>query len=64
MDIGKTYLKTLTLMMVWFRIKLHARTLRKYIGKKQIHSYRGKGKGTKNRKRVITESKWREYTSL
>ena len=38
-------------------------TQRKYIGKKQIHSYRRKKlKGRKNRKRVITESKWREYT--
>ena len=38
-------------------------TGRKYIGKKQIHSYRRKKvKGRKNRKRVITEAKWREYT--
>ena len=36
---------------------------RGYIGKKQIHSYRRKKvKGRKNRKRVITEAKWREYT--
>ncbi len=38
-------------------------TGRKYIGKKQIHSYRRKKvAGRKNRKRVVTESKWREYT--
>jgi len=38
-------------------------TKRKYIGKKQIHSYRRKKvKGRTNRKRVVTESKWREYT--
>ena len=38
-------------------------TQRKYIGKKQIHSYRRKKvKGRKNRKKVITEAKWREYT--
>jgi hypothetical protein len=38
-------------------------TKRKYIGKKQIHSYRRKKvKGRKNRKRVVSESKWREYT--
>jgi hypothetical protein len=36
---------------------------KKYIGKKQIHSYRRKKiKGRKNRKRTITESKWRDYT--
>ncbi|HIJ11370.1 TPA: NAD synthetase [Candidatus Woesearchaeota archaeon] len=36
---------------------------KKYIGKKQIHSYRRKKiKGRKNRKRIITESKWRDYT--
>ena len=38
-------------------------TGRMYIGKKQIHSYRRKKvKGRKNRKRVVTEAKWREYT--
>ena len=38
-------------------------TKRKYIGKKQIHSYRRKKvKGRKNRKRVVSESKWRKYT--
>tara|TARA_Y100000310_G_scaffold133273_1_gene132179 strand:- start:1468 stop:1908 length:441 start_codon:yes stop_codon:yes gene_type:complete len=38
-------------------------TQRKYIGKKQIHSYRRKKvKGRKNRKKVITEAKWRTYT--
>ncbi len=38
-------------------------TKRKYIGKKQIHSYRRKKvKGRKNRKKVITEAKWRTYT--
>ena len=38
-------------------------TQRKYIGKKQIHSYRRrKVKGRKNRKKVITEAKWRTYT--
>tara|TARA_R100000152_G_C6778295_1_gene208843 strand:+ start:2787 stop:3200 length:414 start_codon:yes stop_codon:yes gene_type:complete len=41
----------------------HNETGRKYIGKKQIHSYRRKKvKGRKNRKRVVSESKWREYT--
>ena len=41
----------------------HKETDRKYIGKKQIHSYRRKKvKGRKNRKRVVSESKWREYT--
>ena len=38
-------------------------TGRMYIGKKQIHSYRRKKvKGRKNRKRVTSESKWKEYT--
>jgi hypothetical protein len=41
----------------------HNESERKYIGKKQIHSYtRKKVKGRKNRKRVVKESKWREYT--
>ena len=41
----------------------HTKTQKKYIGKKQIHSYRRKKvRGRKNRKKVITESKWREYT--
>ena len=38
-------------------------TTRKYIGKKQIHSYRRKKvKGRKNRKKVVSESKWKTYT--
>ena len=41
----------------------HIESGRKYIGKKQIHSYtRKKVKDRKNRKRVVKESKWREYT--
>jgi hypothetical protein len=45
-----------------YRITREA-TGRKYIGKKQIHSYRRKKvAGRKNRKRVVSESKWREYT--
>ena len=35
-----------------------------YIGRKQFHHYtRKKVKGRKNRKRVVKESKWREYTT-
>lgn len=38
-------------------------TGRKYIGKKQLHSYRRKKiKGRKNRKRVVKDSDWRTYT--
>jgi len=38
-------------------------TGRKYIGKKQLNSYtRKKVKGRKNRKRVVKESNWKEYT--
>ena len=41
----------------------HKETGRKYIGKKQLHSYtRKKVAGRKNRKRVVKESKWRSYT--
>ena len=41
----------------------HIESNRKYIGKKQLHSYtRKKVAGRKNRKRVVKESKWKEYT--
>jgi len=41
----------------------HKETGRKYIGKKQLHSYtRKKVAGRKNRKRVVKESKWKSYT--
>lgn len=42
---------------------VHKSTGKNYIGKKQFHSYtRKKIKGRKNRKRIVKESKWREYT--
>lgn len=35
-----------------------------YLGRKQLHSHtRKKIKGRKNRKRIIKECKWREYTT-
>ena len=35
-----------------------------YLGRKQFHSHtRKKVKGRKNRKRIIKEGKWREYTT-
>jgi len=38
-------------------------TGKKYIGKKQFHSYtRKKVKGRTNRKRVVKESNWKKYT--
>lgn len=41
----------------------HKESGRKYIGKKQLHSYtRKKVAGRKNRKRVVKESKWKSYT--